>query len=64
MPEIKLGDVVKLKSGGPEMTVIKIGKFGYDDRLQSAQCSWFKSSNEVERNVFPIEALECVSTKG
>lgn len=63
MPDIKIGDVVKLKSGGPDMTVMKIGKFGYDEHLQSAQCSWFKSSNEVERDIFPIEALECFSTK-
>lgn len=46
-----VGDVVQLKSGGPNMTVTTVeGKEIF--------CEWFSGdSNEVKRYVFPPDAL-------
>ena len=38
MEELKLGDVVKLNSGGPHMTIDMFGKY---DGVQKAKCVWF-----------------------
>tara|TARA_R110002074_G_scaffold54006_5_gene134916 strand:- start:5321 stop:5494 length:174 start_codon:yes stop_codon:yes gene_type:complete len=55
MSDIQKGDVVKLKSGGPEMTVTKVGNdmFG----VMTVWCSWFNKTDAKE-GTFPIEALE------
>ena len=37
--KFKLGDVVRLKSGGPNMTISGIGKFGYSD-VEKHLCRW------------------------
>ena len=39
--EFKIGDVVKLKSGGPNMTVEVIGE-------QGVYCAWFDKSEKKE----------------
>lgn len=56
--ELKVGDVVELKSGGPSMTVEKtpvfINGFEYKDR---AQCCWF-DKGDLKREVFPLASLE------
>ncbi|MFZ5733662.1 MAG: YodC family protein [Pseudomonadota bacterium] len=51
---IQAGDVVRLKSGGPKMTVTALG-----DRLGtlSVWCSWFVGSKK-DSEVFPVEAVE------
>jgi uncharacterized protein YodC (DUF2158 family) len=36
--QFQVGDVVRLKSGGPEMTIDHIGKFG---GTKKASCIWF-----------------------
>jgi uncharacterized protein YodC (DUF2158 family) len=46
--EIKAGDIVVLKSGGPEMTVKKI----IDDK---AECSWFEESKIQEHSFYLSE---------
>jgi len=51
MSELKIGDVVVLKSGGPKMTVAYIGNSGKID------CVWFKESNE-KRGTFHVEAVQ------
>lgn len=53
------GDIVKLKSGGPKMTVTSVG-----DRLgtPSVWCSWF-TSGKSNSEVFPVSAVEIVSDK-
>jgi len=48
--EIKVGDVVRLKSGGPDMTVEAIE----DDQYVS--CVWFQGNN-VLRNTFGAPLL-------
>lgn len=50
------GDKVRLKSGGPDMTVEMI-----DDIIGTVQCSWFVSTR-LERADFQPEALEKVQS--
>ncbi|SIN72284.1 YodC family protein [Halodesulfovibrio marinisediminis] len=48
------GDVIQLKSGGPEMTVIK-----FDAAAGLVSCSWFVG-RELKTASFPVEAVgEC-----
>ena len=53
--EFKAGDVVKLKSGGPTMTVKQVGKFGYDEH-ESAECQWFDGTKPMSET-FPLTSL-------
>ncbi|MCY3985538.1 MAG: DUF2158 domain-containing protein [Candidatus Dadabacteria bacterium] len=53
---ISVGAVVRLKSGGPAMTVSEIIDGGSTNPT-SAQCVWF-SSHETNYGVFPVEGLE------
>jgi len=50
----KIGQVVKLKSGGPEMTVR-----GYFDHQSGYQCQWF-AGKKLEQGYFPEDSLELV----
>lgn len=53
----KVGDVVRLKSDGPKMTVIYISEDG-----TTISCTWFVSSgSKPETGSFPAEALEVVT---
>jgi uncharacterized protein YodC (DUF2158 family) len=65
MEQISIGSVVKLKSGGPPMTVTAYGtklKFGsiiatnVEDKEQ-VKCQWFDSSGSLPEDVFPIVSL-------
>lgn len=65
MEQISIGSVVKLKSGGPQMTVVAYGtklKFGsilatsVEDREQ-VKCQWFDSSGTLHEDVFPTVSL-------
>jgi uncharacterized protein YodC (DUF2158 family) len=51
--ELNIGDVVRLKSGSPKMTIT-----GRDS--SRLYCKWFEGSNLYEGN-FPPEALRKVS---
>lgn len=54
--EFKIGDVVRLKSGGPQMTVVAI----VNSNEKLIRCQWFgeeKGSQKVEMSVFPPAAL-------
>jgi uncharacterized protein YodC (DUF2158 family) len=55
-----IGDVVKLKSGSPKMTIDDIGKYNYDDK-DKAKCIWFDGSKRFE-DIFAFETLELVNT--
>lgn len=46
-----VGDIVRLKSGGPRMTVEDTGM------VNTVVCVWFVGT-KVERNSFPVSALE------
>jgi uncharacterized protein YodC (DUF2158 family) len=59
--KLKKGDVVRLKSGGPLMTVQQV-----EDRpgLQAVHCVWFSSHNPSPlTNVFDGTTLEVVEAE-
>lgn len=60
MEEIKVGDIVMLKSGGPKMTVGNVDQYGYEETL-SANCDWFvmeKAPWKKENGTFPLTSLK------
>jgi uncharacterized protein YodC (DUF2158 family) len=56
MADIKAGDVVELKSGGPKMTVEKVGPH---NGVERAFCEWF-DGNENKIGGFPVTSLKHV----
>lgn len=56
--EFKIGDVVRLKSGGPTMTVNKI----WEDSEYRIGCVWFDDSNKQSVASFHPETLKLAST--
>jgi uncharacterized protein YodC (DUF2158 family) len=48
----KVGDVVKLKSGEPKMTIERI------DSDESALCAWFDNKSERQKAMFSLATLE------
>jgi len=56
--ELKVGDVVVLRSGGPKMTVL-----GVEDRR--AYCTWFGSPimPTPAATDFPVDALEVIEER-
>jgi uncharacterized protein YodC (DUF2158 family) len=55
---LQIGEVVRLKSGGPAMTVIAIGARA---ELGMVECAWFNRDHAYARANFPPRALESVS---
>ncbi len=51
MAAFKVGDTVRLKSGGPVMTVVEVGADNVD-------CQWFTGDGAPERAGFPPDALK------
>jgi uncharacterized protein YodC (DUF2158 family) len=52
----KVGDTVRLKSGSPLMTIIKVQP---DDTSEpSVACTWFSDDEEPHKGEFPGAALE------
>ncbi len=51
-----VGDTVKLRSGGPTMTITCLDR-PYNTDVQ-AFCTWFKSNNETTSQYFPLPAIE------
>jgi uncharacterized protein YodC (DUF2158 family) len=58
MSEIKAGDIVQLKSGGPKMTVSQVGTSMGGSALK-AWCDWFEGTKQMEGN-FPLTSLKVV----
>ncbi len=54
--QLEVGDVVRLKSGGPDMTVEGVGE-------QDVDCVWFQGNN-VLRNTFGAALLQKATPKG
>ncbi len=58
MSEFKVGNVVRLKSGGPKMTIEQYPCYDmgieYTDKVK---CVWF-DRNKIFSNIFPIETIE------
>ena len=56
-----LGDIVKLKSGGPDMTVKEVLTKMNDEFNGSYRCQWF-AGKKLDMGVFPEESLVAVTT--
>ena len=54
MGELKKGDVVQLKSGGPIMTISSIGTI--TDKNDTAWCDWFVKDT-LKNGSFPLTSL-------
>jgi uncharacterized protein YodC (DUF2158 family) len=52
--DLKAGDVVQLKSGGPKMTIEEIDT--YDGDHNKASCVWFEK-NKREESIFELTSL-------
>lgn len=50
--KFKIGDVVNLKSGGPDMTIVAI-----DEDIQIVECAWHLGI-EPKSAKYPIAAIE------
>ena len=57
MTNIKKGDRVVLKSGGPIMTVQQIGDFPNVGIAEGAMCIWFDDKRPIEK-IFDVATLE------
>lgn len=55
-----VGDEVRLKSGGPKMTVMWLPDAEYNSGYG---CAWFASDNERTTDSFPEQSIELVSEK-
>lgn len=53
MSQFKVGDTVRLKSGGPVMTIVAIGQYRGSEK---AECQWFDGSKLV-KETFPPDSL-------
>jgi uncharacterized protein YodC (DUF2158 family) len=57
---INIGDVVKLKTGGPKMTVAKIVPGSSSDTELYAVCCWFDREEDLKTGNFCLKALTLV----
>jgi uncharacterized protein YodC (DUF2158 family) len=55
MEQIKVGDVVQLKSGGPFMTVASVGSRSGEPK---AYCDWFVEGTKQCTGGFPLTSLK------
>lgn len=55
--EFAPGDVVRVKSGGPSMTVVEVGDYLGQ---RKAWCEWFDEKNKPQKETFSVHALEKV----
>jgi len=51
--EFKTGDVVVLKSGGPNMTVEKVGARNSSNPEVVVHCVWFENEKDTEGKFLP-----------
>lgn len=58
-----VGDTVRLKSGGPVMTITNLVDMGDDFAGWQAVCSWFDKNNVGHSQPYSVNALE-TSTPG
>lgn len=54
--KFEVGQVVKLKSGGPDMTIQGFGTIEFSGNYR---CQWF-AGKKLENGVFPEQSLELV----
>ena len=60
--ELKVGDVVRLKSGSPDMTVKECPFKTIDGRehFEKVDCEWFTTNGEAKHKIFDINELEII----
>jgi uncharacterized protein YodC (DUF2158 family) len=60
----KVGDIVTLKSGGPEMTVNIVGDVHTHKHVGAGnyRCQWF-AGKKLDQGTFPFESLVEVETE-
>jgi uncharacterized protein YodC (DUF2158 family) len=65
MPDqaFQLGAIVRLKSGGPKMTVASYGQYGHDEEKKYL-CKWFDDKHKPFQDTFGESELELVPDKG
>ena len=63
MTQLKIGDVVILKSGGPPMTVHNIGDYTMKGLNPGLLCVWFDGSKKME-DVFHPNSVEPYDMNG
>ncbi len=56
MGELRIGDVVQLKSGGPEMTIREIDNYSGGGPKDEALCEWFAETTN-KRATFKLTSL-------
>ena len=56
--ELKIGDVVQLKSGGPFMT---IECFALENGVSKPICVWFKADASISKGYFHSASLKLIS---
>ncbi len=57
--KLQVGDIVKLKSGGPDMTIKDILTNLNDEETGSYRCQWF-AGKKLDNGLFPLESLVIV----
>jgi uncharacterized protein YodC (DUF2158 family) len=60
MSDINVGNTVRLKSGGPIMTVQHIGSYSNPSIADGAKCVWFDEKDNPREKVFNRAVLEKV----
>jgi len=60
--QIQIGDTVKLRSGGPLMTVNEIIPSA-QTTAASAFVSWFDTENKAQNGSYPLTSLRKVSSR-
>jgi uncharacterized protein YodC (DUF2158 family) len=62
MSELQEGDIVRVKSGGPDMTIAELGNYYPEGPKNGAVCVWFEGKTQ-KRDVFDVAVLELVAEK-
>ena len=57
-----VGEIVKLKSGGPDMTIEDVMTNMNDDPNGNYRCQWF-AGKKLDNGVFPHESLVKVTNE-
>ena len=57
MSDLKVGAVVKVTSGGPDMTVKDLGDYSPMHSENSAKCVWF-DGKKLNEEVFGVDTLK------
>lgn len=55
-----VGDVVKLISGGPEMTIIKYSEPSYHEDHGTYECIWFNRDGALHEGDFNEQVVELI----